>query len=162
MERCTNEFDKLRFDFKLTGQRPADIQAACTALRTYRHCINKTVGCHGNILYYTIRNYVRQEMEGYNCTANGGTIEPSSDGNNPDSKPRPHMVPAICLYRGSQTYKHCGLFGDPHLRTFYDEFQTCKVKGAWPLVNNEYLTVQVTNDAVLGNTDATATSKVKR
>ncbi|BFY98696.1 hypothetical protein BsWGS_01736 [Bradybaena similaris] len=158
VERCTNDYEKHRSQQDLAGQWSLDTQAVCTALRTYRHCINKTVGCHGNIMYYSLRNYVRQEMEINNCTANGQTVEPSS--NSHSHKPHQHMVPAICLYQGKKIYRHCGLFGDPHLRTFYDEFQTCKVKGAWPLVNNEYLTVQVTNDAVHGNTDATATSKL--
>jgi hypothetical protein len=62
------------------------------------------------------------------------------------------------------SYRHCGLFGDPHLRTFNNEFQTCRVQGAWPMVDNDYVTVQVTNDPV-GEWEhmatATATSKVR-
>ncbi|KAH0620071.1 hypothetical protein JD844_014645, partial [Phrynosoma platyrhinos] len=57
-------------------------------------------------------------------------------------------------------YTHCGLFGDPHLRTFSDSFQTCKVQGAWPLIDNNYLNVQVTNTPVLPGSMATATSKL--
>lgn len=53
---------------------------------------------------------------------------------------------------------HCGLFGDPHLQTFGAELQTCRVLGAWPLVENDYLTVQVTNAPV--RSTATVLSKV--
>ena len=57
-------------------------------------------------------------------------------------------------------YKICGLFGDPHLRTFSDERHTCSVPGAWPLFANRYLTVQVTNIPLENSSRATATSKV--
>uniref|UniRef100_A0A8D0FYX3 Repulsive guidance molecule C-terminal domain-containing protein n=1 Tax=Strix occidentalis caurina TaxID=311401 RepID=A0A8D0FYX3_STROC len=53
----------------------------------------------------------------------------------------------------------CALFGDPHLRTFKDHFQTCKVEGAWPLIDNNYLSVQVTNVPVVPGSSATATNK---
>uniref|UniRef100_A0A452VNA0 Repulsive guidance molecule BMP co-receptor a n=1 Tax=Ursus maritimus TaxID=29073 RepID=A0A452VNA0_URSMA len=75
--------------------------------------------------------------------------------------------PEICHYEKSfhkhsaaPNYTHCGLFGDPHLRTFTDRFQTCKVQGAWPLIDNNYLNVQVTNTPVLPGSAATATSKL--
>ncbi|CAN0331336.1 unnamed protein product [Bubo scandiacus] len=53
----------------------------------------------------------------------------------------------------------CALFCDPHLRTFKDHFQTCKVEGAWPLIDNNYLSVQVTNVPVVPGSSATATNK---
>ena len=60
---------------------------------------------------------------------------------------------------------YCELFGDPHLKTFYDVRQTCIVAGAWSLFDNKYITIQVTND-ILQNTatssSATATSKVRK
>ena len=58
-------------------------------------------------------------------------------------------------------YKICGLFGDPHLRTFSDKRHTCAVPGAWPLFANRYLTVQVTNIPLAVGARATATSKVR-
>lgn len=57
-------------------------------------------------------------------------------------------------------YKICGLFGDPHLRTFSNKRHTCSVPGAWPLFANRYLTVQVTNIPLENSSRATATSKV--
>ena len=72
----------------------------------------------------------------------------------------PSDIQFICQNRGERNFKHCGLFGDPHLRTFSNEFQTCKVEGAWPLIDNDYLVVQVTNAIVVHRSSATATSKV--
>lgn len=72
----------------------------------------------------------------------------------------PSDIQFICQNRGERNFKHCGLFGDPHLRTFSNEFQTCKVEGAWPLIDNDYLVVQVTNAIVVHRSSATATSKL--
>lgn len=47
------------------------------------------------------------------------------------------------------------------MRTFTGAMQTCRVQGAWPLVDNRYLAVQVTNEPVLEDSNATATTKVR-
>jgi hypothetical protein len=65
-----------------------------------------------------------------------------------------------CIYQGRHRFRHCGLFGDPHLKTFKNEYQTCRVRGAWPLIDNPYLGVQVTNEPVVEGSPATATTKV--
>lgn len=39
----------------------------------------------------------------------------------------------------------CLAYGDPHLRSFSHEYQTCKCNGAWPLVDHPLFAVQVTN-----------------
>ncbi|KAL8613385.1 hypothetical protein ACOMHN_057105 [Nucella lapillus] len=137
-------------------------ESMCVALRTYWSCIqgtkNSSSGCQGNIRFYSIRNGVKKQMQHYNCSVQGPTVDPSARG---QGSPPPRQVPPQCRYLGGQGLGHCGLFGDPHLRTFGQEFQTCRVKGAWPLVNNQHLTVQVTNLPVLGAAgDATATSKL--
>ncbi|XP_046550232.1 repulsive guidance molecule A-like isoform X2 [Haliotis rubra] len=127
----------------------------CSALRTYMNCIKSTArGCQGDIRFYSVRNGVKNQMKSYNCTEFGPTVDPDKH-----TPVRP-TIPEVCTYQGKKVYRQCGLFGDPHIRTFYDEYQTCKVKGAWPLVNNKYLTVQVTNDPVTGHNGATATSKL--
>lgn len=55
-------------------------------------------------------------------------------------------------------WRHCSLYGDPHLRTFGGDLQTCLAIGAWPLVDNAYVVVQVTNSPV--GKRATVLSKV--
>nr|XP_014341397.1 PREDICTED: hemojuvelin isoform X2 [Latimeria chalumnae] len=99
----------------------------------------------------------------------------SKDG--PTSPPRPRLPLAdreilkprdTCNYEKNFHFKngqepkylHCGVFGDPHIRTFYDNFQTCKVRGAWPLLDNNYLSVQVTNVPLVKGMNSTAISKL--
>lgn len=107
-------------------------------------------------------------MSQHSCSKDGPTSQPHLRTLPPpgDSQERSDS-PEICHYEKSfhnraaaPNYTHCGLFGDPHLRTFTDRFQTCKVQGAWPLIDNNYLNVQVTNTPVLPGSAATATSKV--
>ncbi|CAL1534103.1 unnamed protein product [Lymnaea stagnalis] len=144
-------------DLDINGPGPHDNQAKCKALRTYKHCMHGIAqSCNGDLVYYTARNFIRQQMDENHCPNHGDTVSPE-----PNHTRGPKPVPAVCHFnsRGG-SFRHCGLFGDPHLRTFYEEFQTCKVKGAWPLVSNDYLTVQVTNNPVEGTLDATATSKL--
>lgn len=68
---------------------------------------------------------------------------------------------SACTYQGRSEVTHCSFYGDPHLVTFNGDFQTCKVAGAWPLIDNAYLAVSVTNEAVVPGSAATATTKVK-
>ncbi len=100
----------------------------------------------------------------------GGREGPNSVGdkdsnrNTNGNRPNSHL----CVYqnpkKGSEKLQeplHCGLFGDPHLKTFSDRRQTCVVKGAWSMLNNQFLAVQVTNVLIEENNPvATATSKV--
>jgi len=46
------------------------------------------------------------------------------------------------------------------VRTFSGEYQTCSVKGAWPLIDNTYLAVQVTNELAGSNEEGTAPTKL--
>ena len=132
----------------------------CVGLRTYLSCIrsakNLSRGCHGNIHYYSVRNMLKSQMKQHNCSVHGPIIDPEQQ---PHSQPA--ELPTKCRYQGPHRYRLCGLFGDPHLRTFGGQFQTCRVKGTWPLVNNDYLVVQVTNVPVpVWNGEATATNQV--
>uniref|UniRef100_H2YCV9 Repulsive guidance molecule C-terminal domain-containing protein n=1 Tax=Ciona savignyi TaxID=51511 RepID=H2YCV9_CIOSA len=52
------------------------------------------------------------------------------------------------------------MFGDPHLRTFHDQFFTCNVVKTWPLIDNDYLVVMATNIPVKNGSSATATTKI--
>lgn len=110
----------------------------------------------------------------HNCSKEGPTTQPRSRTPPPPVQQPPqtdiHVPsdgPEVCHYERSlprnaapPNYTHCGFFGDPHLRTFNDDFQTCKVEGAWPLIHNKFLSVQVTNTPVVPGSSATATSKV--
>lgn len=146
-----------------------DAPEFCAALRTYALCTRRTArACRGDLAYHSAAHGIEDLMSQHNCTKDGPTSQPRLRTPPPpgDSQERSDS-PEVCHYEKSfhrhsaaPNYTHCGLFGDPHLRTFTDRFQTCKVQGAWPLIDNNYLNVQVTNTPVLPGSPATATSKL--
>ncbi|XP_019729452.1 repulsive guidance molecule A [Hippocampus comes] len=148
----------------------------CTALRAYNGCVRRTARtCRGDLAYHSAQHGIEDLMSQHNCSKEGPTSQPrgrtplppaAAPPLPPDSQERSDG-PEVCHYeRGfprnaaQPNFTHCGFFGDPHLRTFGDDFQTCKVEGAWPLIHNKYLSVQVTNTPVLPGSSATATSKL--
>ncbi|XP_076847407.1 repulsive guidance molecule A [Brachyhypopomus gauderio] len=145
----------------------------CTALRVYNSCVRRTARtCRGDLAYHSAQHGIEDLMTQHNCSKEGPTAQPRARTLPPPAPPLPeaHVPsdgPEVCHYERSlprhtapPNYTHCGFFGDPHLRTFNDDFQTCKVEGAWPLIHNKYLSVQVTNTPVLPGSAATATSKL--
>ncbi len=148
----------VRDDYYSRSSKPSaeELEVKCISLRTFHKCNRNTSrNCLGDLTFHSARKGVEKQMKQFNCSEEGPVYKPSDN-------PNHGQIPSsVCSFRGKNVHRHCGLFGDPHLRTFGDDFQTCKVQGAWPLIDNDYLTVQVTNDAV-GNLDnsATATSKV--
>lgn len=144
---------------------PEELHVKCVSLRTFHVCIRNMTrnrGCLGDLSFHSAHKGVEKQMKLYNCSVSGSVFVPSEV---PERGGRHRPKP--CSYNGGSDktviHRHCGLFGDPHLRTFSDDFQTCKVQGAWPLVDNSFLTVQVTNDPVgIWEGTATATSKVNR
>lgn len=139
----------------------------CIALRAYSQCTKKTAKyCRGDLVYHSAVLGINDLMAQHNCSKTGPTAPVKPSGTERS------RLPELCSYQGRVNslrdggqqqppkFAHCGLFGDPHLRTFRDEFQTCKVEGAWPLIDSDYLSVQVTNVPVVRDSSATATSKV--
>ncbi|MED6276146.1 hypothetical protein CHARACLAT_000334 [Characodon lateralis] len=137
----------------------------CIALRAYALCTRRQArSCRGDLVYHSAVFRIKELFSQHNCSSDG----PTSSSKVPSTS-RPG-VSELCDYENrvllsgpagqQKKYAHCGLFGDPHLRTFRDEFQTCKVEGAWPLIDNRFLSVQVTNVPVVLGSSATATSKI--
>ncbi|KAM4738736.1 RGM domain family, member D [Anableps anableps] len=137
----------------------------CIALRAYALCTRRQArSCRGDLVYHSAVFRIKELFSQHNCSSDG----PTSSAKVPSTS-RPG-VSELCDYENrvllagsggqQKKYAHCGLFGDPHLRTFRDEFQTCKVEGAWPLIDNRFLSVQVTNVPVVLGSSATATSKI--
>ncbi|MGH0188850.1 UNVERIFIED_CONTAM: hypothetical protein FKN15_031937 [Acipenser sinensis] len=147
----------------LQEDQPVDVDY-CIALRAYSQCTKKTArACRGDLVYHSAVFRIKELFSQHNCSSVGPTSSGRAQGT---SHP---AVSELCDYESRAhalqgprqgRYAHCGLFGDPHLRTFRDEFQTCKVEGAWPLIDNQYLSVQVTNVPVIQGSSATATSKI--
>ncbi|XP_049832474.1 repulsive guidance molecule B-like [Schistocerca gregaria] len=158
----------------------------CAVLQRYRECVHgRAPACHGNLGYHSALTIVRRRMVVHGCAAathHAATRRPppptppppglldDDDDDSPDedaglaeppeAPAAPPPVDAQCDYGGPAEHVHCGLFGDPHLKTFSGQYQTCRVEGAWPLIDNTHLAVQVTNKPVLNGSRATATTKV--
>lgn len=144
---------------------PEATPAYCNVLHAYGACVRSTArSCRGNLKYHTTFSILSPLNQRFNCSqhvhgGSRGTPRPIHSHKPPPEVPTP--PPAQCTFHGRHRFRHCGLFGDPHLKTFNNEYQTCRVRGAWPLIDNPYLAVQVTNDPVLDSSMATATTKVR-
>uniref|UniRef100_A0A6I8MX53 Repulsive guidance molecule BMP co-receptor b n=1 Tax=Ornithorhynchus anatinus TaxID=9258 RepID=A0A6I8MX53_ORNAN len=155
IQRCTTDFVTLTSH--LNPAADGFDSEFCKALRAYAGCTQRTSkACRGNLVYHSAVLGISDLMSQRNCSKDG-----------PTSSTHPDLPHEPCSYPGDSepgppAHLFCGLFGDPHLRTFKDHFQTCKVEGAWPLIDNNYLSVQVTNVPVVPGSSATATNKVRR
>ncbi|XP_038124711.1 repulsive guidance molecule A [Cyprinodon tularosa] len=168
--KCTTEY------LAVTSNSGLGEEEYCTALRVYKTCVGRLArSCRGDLAYHSVQHGIEDLMNQKNCSKEGPMFQPQARTPPPPPPPPPVLTdsqersdgPEVCHYERSLTrssaqpnYTHCGFFGDPHLRTFGDDFQTCKVEGAWPLIHNKFLSVQVTNSPVLPGSLATATSKL--
>ncbi|KAM6910497.1 hemojuvelin [Xenentodon cancila] len=134
----------------------------CSALRSYAMCTKKMARpCRGDLAYHSAVQGIEDLLIQHRCPRAGPTAQP---------RPLPHgtLSGDTCLYERSffsreermPEYLHCSIFGDPHIRTFNNDFQTCAVQGAWPLIDNEYLYVQVTSSPARGRTFHTVLTKI--
>ena len=148
----------------------------CSQIHVTLNCLNNlgnNKNCSLNLATSTLQTGTVWQFKYYNCTEILKR-KPSDFKSTVSSKDTRHgkdgdknNIPGPkrddkCVYRRKFVDTvHCGLFGDPHLKTFSNRRQTCVVKGAWPMLNNRYLAVQVTNVLIERNNPvATATSKV--
>lgn len=143
----------------------------CASLQLFKACVSRVSRlCRGDINYMTITTLFPKLMEDWKC---GNVTAPKNESQFQSwfsTKPEPTKpVVATCQFREgeftkSQNTRNCGLFGDPHLRTFNEQKQTCVVKGAWPLIRNKFLTVMVSNVELMPGSrtsiSVTATNKV--
>lgn len=150
----------------------------CRVLRKLHRCLHQQRRvCRGNLLYHSLKPVSDKELGKANCSRKSGRFSGSTrvpSVSTPVKKQKNNQTISLltnalqtnsvkdsaCLYSGKSKFSHCGMFGDPHLRTFSDVLNTCKVEGTWNLISNDYLTVMVTNVPVKNGSSATATTKV--
>eukprot|EP00795_Rhopilema_esculentum_P006491 gene6491-11946_t len=155
-----------------------DAYKFCHQIHTTLSCLNglrKNKNCSLSLYMRTLYTGTAWQFKKYNCLTvlKGGysTLSPASPASpaspgvtrpREGSQTRGPSTNSRCVYKTKSVESlHCGLFGDPHLKTFSDKRQTCVVKGAWPMLNNKYFAVQVTNVLIdRNNPVATATSKI--
>ncbi|XP_014675127.1 PREDICTED: repulsive guidance molecule A-like, partial [Priapulus caudatus] len=160
-EHCNRQYEPVDIAHNV---KRANVLDYCQVLRTYAECIRATArGCRGNIGYHGTAKMVEARNEENNCSYVLSHVDSFASATAPPH-PRAVAETTMCNYGAGRVepleYVQCALFGDPHLTTFTNEFYTCKVVGAWPLISNEYLSVQATNEAVLPGSSATATTKL--
>ncbi|KAM9309931.1 hemojuvelin [Pholidichthys leucotaenia] len=156
--RCNSDFVAATLDLGSSGSGGG----YCSALRSYAMCTKRlSRACRGDLTYHSAVQGIEDLLIQHRCPRAGPTAQPRP-------LPQGTLSGDVCLYERSffsregraPEYLHCGVFGDPHIRTFNDDFQTCAVKGAWPLVDNEYLYIQATSSPARGGAHATVLTKI--
>lgn len=146
----------------------------CRALRSYALCTRRTARtCRGDLAFHSAVHGIEDLMIQHNCSRQGPTAPPpprgpALPGSGPVRSSGP-PAPDPCDYEGQFSrlhgrppgFLHCASFGDPHVRSFHHLFHTCRVQGAWPLLDNDFLFVQATSSPVASGANATATRKVR-
>ena len=146
----------------------------CRALRSYALCTRRTARtCRGDLAFHSAVHGIEDLMIQHNCSRQGPTAPPPARGPAlPGAGPARSSGPPApdpCDYEGQFSrlhgrppgFLHCASFGDPHVRSFHHHFHTCRVQGAWPLLDNDFLFVQATSSPVASGANATATRKVR-
>ena len=178
VDECSSHYQ--RAIRRLEGAQEKDPSAdlsmkRCRVSKKLHRCLHRIRRvCRGNLLYHSIKHIYDRDQRDFDCSKKP-TIAPPSNfpsfglvtvktnistatmTTTTSASPRDGD---ICRYTGTSPHKHCGMFGDPHLRTFSDVFNTCKVEGTWPLIDNDYMVVMVTNVPVKDGSSATVTTKV--
>ncbi|KAG8517668.1 Hemojuvelin [Galemys pyrenaicus] len=145
----------------------------CRALRSYALCTRRTARtCRGDLAFHSAVHGIEDLMIQHNCSRQGPTAPPLPRGPGlpgagrvgasgpPAADPCDYEAQFRRLHGRAPGFLHCAAFGDPHVRTFQHHFHTCRVQGAWPLLDNDFLSVQATSAPVAAGANATATRKV--
>ncbi|XP_029283525.1 hemojuvelin [Cottoperca gobio] len=169
--RCNSDFVAATLDLSSSGgaagggtafSREAVNAGYCSALRSYAMCTKRMArACRGDLAYHSAVQGIEDLLIQHRCPRAGPTAQPRP-------LPQGTLSGDACLYERSlftregrtPEYLHCSVFGDTHVRTFNDDFQTCAVQGAWPLIDNEYLYIQATSAPTRGAAHATALTKI--
>ncbi|VDM96086.1 unnamed protein product [Thelazia callipaeda] len=115
----------------------------CQVITDYIHCLRETNRtCRGNLKYHTLHTLLHRQGKEFSCNSFPETMKPSN------------YAPTGCIFpidtAPHTMQRYCALFGSRHLRTLNGRFETCGRDGAFSLVNNKHLLVQITH-AYLGN-----------
>ncbi|MED6291975.1 hypothetical protein CHARACLAT_029052 [Characodon lateralis] len=166
--RCNSEFVAATVHLSSSSSSAAALSskavnsAYCSALRSYGICTKRMARpCRGDLAYHSAVQGIEDLLIQHHCPRVGPTAQPWP-------LPQGTMSKDTCLYERNQfsregqmpEYLYCSVFGDPHIRTFNNDFHTCAVQGAWPLIDNDYLYVQVTSTPAKGGMYPTVVTKI--
>lgn len=162
--RCNSDFVAATLEIGVIGGGGKEGANAvyCSALRSYALCTQRTArACRGDLAYHSAVQGIEDLLIQHRCPKTGPTAQPRP-------LPQAPLSGDGCFYEKSfmqregrvPEYLHCGVFGDPHIRTFNEEFQTCAVQGAWPLIDNQYLYIQATSTPTRGSSYTSILTKI--
>lgn len=173
--RNSNEFCQLcRYMYLMSDKefmKTKDVDKFCIRLKQVNECIDdlkrEKIYC---TLFFNLyfKAGVKIQTRKHNCAQRNVTskdLENIFITNKNDIAKRTE-IGQNCRYRenngSSSELNHCGMFGDPHIKTFFGERQTCVVAGTWTLVDNEYMKIEAVNEMVQDteSTSATATKEI--
>jgi len=156
-----------------------DIKRRCKVVDNLKKCLDKQQNeCLGDLYYHQNRRIPKNMFRKYHCARAKKflkrfkikNLNSTSDGKQTASKnlskssrkssQRSNLRKCIYEEAPQQKYKLCSLFGDQHLRTFADGFETCNMVGTYPLIDNKNLVVMATSAPVLPQSNATILSKI--
>ncbi|XP_050539016.1 repulsive guidance molecule B-like [Daktulosphaira vitifoliae] len=146
-----------------SGTEQSNVKAYnCKDIETYIKCMKSlSKKCRGDISYHSAVTVLNAEFKKKCSGTDDGTKNNGTNDNTQSIIPGIYNRP-VCpvLFDDHHEHKFCGLFGDPHLRTFDGRSQTCRIHGAWQVIDNPFISIMVTNDGILNSTSATATTKL--
>ena len=151
LEPCLMRFEAAQAQLGVRDEFPlsVDVSASstlneqrCMLRRTFYVCVkNRSRTCWRDLSYRTAKRLLEGEMKKLDCNVSGPVVDV---GDGPRLRSNDD-APGVCTHQHNNSFALCSLYGDPHLRTFDGQFATCRSEGAWPLLDNEFVTVQVTN-----------------
>lgn len=120
--------------------------------------------CRGDIGYHSAITVSSAQYK-RECSTTGGRDEfsrTSIDVTHAIAMIEPFVPDGSCppMFDDKKPHRFCGLFGDPHLRTYDGKYQTCRIRGAWQVVDNPFFGIMATNAPVYNSTANTAPNKV--
>uniref|UniRef100_T2M8F9 Repulsive guidance molecule A n=1 Tax=Hydra vulgaris TaxID=6087 RepID=T2M8F9_HYDVU len=157
--RCVNMFRLSETEYISSK----DTKIFCIRLLQVKRCIQKEQhSCQRNIGVLVLNTGVTIKQNWHKCSDFKISVNDIKN----IFKKQKNIPDERCKYMQTKSdlseFKHCGMFGDPHIKTFSDQRQTCVVEGTWSLLDNDFIAVQVTNEMVqeTKSQSATATTKI--
>ncbi|XP_033014280.1 LOW QUALITY PROTEIN: hemojuvelin-like [Lacerta agilis] len=146
------------------SRRPLAATTLCAPTPAAR--AGRPVPAAGNLAYHSAVYGIEDLMIHNNCSREWAHFPAPAPQPPPDHQGFTSLD--ICDYEKSfarkhgraPAYQHCAAFGDPHVRTFRDQFHTCRVEGSWPLLDNNYCLCRPPALPSLKGSNATAISKL--
>ena len=182
MDECTESYNQATIRLETAEKRSPTTDFSkrrCNVQKRLHRCLHRTRrACRGDLLFHSLQHLSNSKLETANCSSSrkiqlsnvdirstASSLELRHSGKNttlapPSLESGSAAESSHCSFVDEPVYKHCGMFGDPHLRTFSDRFYTCSVEKTWPLIDNDYMVVMATNVRVRKGLKATVTTKV--